>query len=236
MVDHPAPDPGEARKRILDAVPLLDGLGLREAVVSFASARGIDAVVAEVMVPVLHEVGEGWDAGRLGVVHEHFASNTFRGVLGELRSTGTSSPGRSVVLACPPDELHDLPLELFGSMLHRRSWRVVTLGADTPMTALIDAVHTLRAEACVVAGVRADVFEPHLRAFTSLASVVPVFLGGAGALALDRPVPDCTVLPPDLVRAARAVDAIRPRAVPQIRSRSALAPQRAMEAAEPAIR
>ncbi|MGL4743253.1 MAG: cobalamin B12-binding domain-containing protein [Dermatophilaceae bacterium] len=201
MVDHPAPDPGEARMRILDAMSPLDGLKVREAVVSFVSAWGIDAVVAEVMVPVLHEVGEGWNAGRLGVVHEHFVSNTFRGVLGELRSAGTSSLGRSVVLACPPDELHDLPLELFGAMLHRRSWRVVALGADTPMTALIDAVHTLRAEACVVAGVRSDVFEPHLRALTNLASVVPMSRWGwsprarpAGARlhsAAARPRPGC---------------------------------------------
>ena len=95
-------------------------------------------------MPVLKQVGDAWESGELGVLHEHFVSSSFRGVLGELRMPVQGDQVRTVVLACPPRELHDLPLELFGAMLHARWWRVVSLGANTPMTAVGDAVRFLR--------------------------------------------------------------------------------------------
>ncbi|MGL5866070.1 MAG: cobalamin B12-binding domain-containing protein [Dermatophilaceae bacterium] len=206
MSDGRAPGPQQVCTRVLDAVSALDGGEVREALVSFASDWGVDAVVVEVMIPVLRAVGEAWSTGRLGVVHEHFLSTTFQGLLGEFRPVGVGTPVRSVVLACLPGELHDLPLELFGSLLQRRSWRVVSLGADTPMEALADAVHMVRADACVVAGVRAEVFQHRVPALAHLAGDVPVFLGGAGALALGRSVPGCALLPADLARAADVLD------------------------------
>ena len=100
-----------------------------------ALVSGVDDTVTRVIMPVLREVGDGWESGELGVLHEHFVSSSFRGVLGELRMPVQAELARTVILACPPRELHDLPLELFGAMLHARGWRVVSLGANTPMTA-----------------------------------------------------------------------------------------------------
>jgi hypothetical protein len=112
------------------------------------------------------------------------------------------------VLACPPRELHDLPLELFGAMLHARWWRVVSLGANTPMTATAEAVRFLDADACVLAGVRRSAFESRVPALTRLSQRVPVFLAGEGAHALSAAPPGTTLLPRDLVAAAEVVDAV----------------------------
>ena len=131
---HPL-DPGVARRSVMAAVRELDGVGVRDALLECLLAHGVDVAVAEVVMPVLREVGEGWERGEMGVLHEHFVSSSFRGVLGEMLGPLSGQVSRTVVLACPPGELHDLPLELFGAMLHARSWRVVSLGANTPMTA-----------------------------------------------------------------------------------------------------
>ena len=146
-------------------------------------------------MPVLRDVGDGWERGELGVLHEHFVSSTFRGVLGGLRMPVQGERVRTVVLACPPRELHDLPLELFGAMLHARSWRVVGLGANTPMTAIADAVRHLDADACVIAGVRRSAFESRVSALRRLGERVPMFLAGEGALALATAPRGTTVLP-----------------------------------------
>ena len=105
-------------------------------------------------------------------------------MLGELRRPLPAQLSRTVVLACPPHERHDLPLELFGAMLHARSWRVVSLGANTPMTAVADAVRLLDADACVLAGVRRSAFESRMPSLTRLGRHAPVFLAGQGALRL----------------------------------------------------
>lgn len=201
-------DLSTTRERVMTATRELDGSTVRDLLLDALLVRGVDVTVTEVMMPVLRRVGEDWEAGRLGVVHEHFVSGAFRGVLGELRLPVNGSQARTIVLACPPHELHDLPLELFGAMMHARWWRVVSLGANTPMTAVGDAVRFLRADACVLAGVRRSSFEARVPSLTRLGRNVPVFVAGEGAYALPEPPERTTVLPRDLVEAADIVDRV----------------------------
>ena len=126
-VDH-----GAARQTVMAAVRDLDGATVRDVLLQSLLVSGVDDTVTGVIMPVLKQVGDAWETGELSVLHEHFVSSSFRGVLGELRMPVQGEQARTVVLACPPRELHDLPLELFGAMLHARGWRVVSLGANTP--------------------------------------------------------------------------------------------------------
>ncbi|GAA4403268.1 hypothetical protein GCM10023168_14610 [Fodinibacter luteus] len=199
-----------ARRRVMAAVRDLDGATVRDVLLQSLLVHGVDDTVAEVVMPVLRDVGDSWERGELGVLHEHFVSSTFRGVLGELRVPVEGEEARTVVLACPPRELHDLPLELFGAMLRARRWRVVSLGANTPMTAIAEAVRVLSADACVIAGVRRSAFESRMPSLSRLGGRVPVLLAGEGALGLPAPPPRTAVLPADLRAAADVVDAIAP--------------------------
>ena len=207
---HPA-DHDAARRTVMTAVLDLDGASVREALLQTLLVWGVDDTVTEVIMPVLKQVGDGWETGELGVLHEHFVSSAFRGVLGELRMPVQGDQVRTVVLACPPRELHDLPLELFGAMLHARWWRVVSLGANTPMTAIGEAVRLLGADACVLAGVRRSAFESRVPSLTRLSTRVPGFLAGEGASALAPAPPGTTILPRDLRMAAAVVDALAAR-------------------------
>lgn len=227
MGTDPAIDLGLARHRVMAATRDLDGATVRDVLLDALLVSGVDATVTEVMMPVLRDVGDDWEAGRLGVVHEHFVSSAFRGVLGELRLPVQGPQARTVVLACPPRELHDLPLELFGAMLHARWWRVVSLGANSPMTAIAEASRFLRADAVVLAGVRRTAFEARLPALTRLARSVPLFVAGEGAKALAERPPEVRLLPDDLVEAAGLVDAlVRPEEAADVR---------ADDGAEPAV-
>ena len=214
-MEHAPPiDLALTRAAVMDATRDLDGSTVRDLLLDCLLVRGVDATVTEVMMPVLKDVGDDWEAGLLGVVHEHFVSGAFRGVLGELRLPVEGEQARTVVLAAPPHELHDLPLELFGAMLHARWWRVVSLGANTPMSATGEAVRFLRADACVLAGVRRNAFEARLPSLARLARNVPLFVAGEGAHGLEV-IPDAvTLLPRDLLAAADLVDSVARRAEP----------------------
>ena len=235
MPTHRPPGHDATRSTVMHAVRDLDGATVRDALLQTLLTAGVDATVTEVMLPVLHEVGEQWERGELGVLHEHFVSSSFRGVLGELRMPVQGERVRTVVLACPPRELHDLPLELFGAMLHARWWRVVSLGANTPMTAVADAVRHLGADACVLAGVRRSAFESRMPSLSRLAERVPLFLAGEGALALPSAPAGTTVLPRDLRVAAGLVDAVPPVAAAAPRSTSRSGTRATGERNEPAL-
>jgi methanogenic corrinoid protein MtbC1 len=208
MHEHEPIDHAAARGTVMGAVRDLDGGTVRDVLLQSLLGSGVDDTVTEVVIPVLREVGDRWQSGELGVLHEHFVSSSFRGVLGELRMPVQGKQMRTVVLACPPHELHDLPLELFGAMLHARRWRVVSLGANTPMTAIGQAVRFLNADACVLAGVRRSAFESRMPSLSRLGARLPLFLAGEGAATLPRTPPRTTVLPRDLRRAADLLNAL----------------------------
>ena len=208
MHEHERIDHAAARGTVMGAVRDLDGGTVRDVLLQSLLDSGVDDTVTEVVIPVLREVGDRWQSGELGVLHEHFVSSSFRGVLGELRMPVQGKQMRTVVLACPPHELHDLPLELFGAMLHARRWRVVSLGANTPMTAIGQAVRFLNADACVLAGVRRSAFESRMPSLSRLGARMPLFLAGEGAVTLPRTPPHTTVLPRDLRRAADLLNAL----------------------------
>jgi methanogenic corrinoid protein MtbC1 len=207
VVDHDA-----ARATVMVAVRDLDGDAVRQLLARTIRSAGVDFTVTQVMVPALRQIGDAWASGELSVMHEHFASNTFRGVLGHVRARSPGRAHRAVVLACPPGELHDLPLELFGALLRARGWRVVTLGANTPLGAIQEAVRLVRADACVLASVRQSVFESQALMLAELAAgtKIPVFLAGQGAIRLSAAPRGTTILLGDMRRAAELVHALPP--------------------------
>jgi methanogenic corrinoid protein MtbC1 len=206
VVDHDA-----ARATVMAAVRDLDGDAVRQLLVRTIRNAGVDYTVTQVMVPALRQIGDAWASGELSVMLEHFASNTFHGVLAHVRAR---SPGhaRVVVLACPPDELHDLPLELFGALLRARGWRVVTLGANTPLGATQEAVRLLHADTCVLASVRQSTFETQALTLVQLAAgtKIPVLLAGQGAIRLPAAPHGTTILRGDMRQAAELVHALPP--------------------------
>ena len=108
------------------------------------SDLSLTAVLRDVVLPYLTELGERWERGTASVAQEHFATNVIRGRLAGLARGWGNGHGPRAVLACPPGELHDLALMVFGIVLHRSGWRIDYLGMDTPLAELtrtVDARH-----------------------------------------------------------------------------------------------
>ncbi|HSP71764.1 MAG TPA: cobalamin B12-binding domain-containing protein [Gaiellaceae bacterium] len=195
-----AAPPAEAlRAALLD----FDELGAQRALDVLLAAFSSETVVVDVVLPLLREIGEGWQEGSVSVAQEHFASQLLRGrLLGLARGWGVGS-GPLALLACPPGERHDIGLIAFGLALRGRGWRIVFLGADTPLDTIAAEADRLGARLVVLAlmaeptGGRAQL--------TALARRVPLALGGTGATeALARMV-GAEQLDDDPVAAADAV-------------------------------
>ena len=50
----------------------------------------IDALLSEVVVPYLHDIGERWERDKVSIAQEHFASNLLRGRLLASRAGGVA--------------------------------------------------------------------------------------------------------------------------------------------------
>jgi methanogenic corrinoid protein MtbC1 len=114
-----------------------------------------------VIVPYLHELGERWERGEVSIEQEHFASTLLRGrLLGLPRSWG-QGVGPVAVLACAPGEQHDLGLIAFGLALRARGWRIVYLGADTPIASNADTVRSCDPTFVIVSAVNPRAIRRH---------------------------------------------------------------------------
>jgi MerR family transcriptional regulator, light-induced transcriptional regulator len=143
----------------------------------------LPAVLRDVVLPYLADLGERWQRGTASIAMEHFASNLIRGRLAGLARGWGSGHGPQALLACPPGELHDMALMVFGIMLNRNGWRIGYLGASTPVEELARAAGTSPPDLIVLAATVPENLEPLRSELASLAGRVPLALAGAGATA-----------------------------------------------------
>ena len=92
----------------------------------------LPTVLRDVILPYLADLGERWQRGTASIAAEHFASNLIRGRLAGLARGWGSGHGPLALLACPPGELHDIPLMIFGIAFNRTGWRIGYLGPGRP--------------------------------------------------------------------------------------------------------
>ena len=143
----------------------------------------LPAVLRDVVLPYLADLGERWQRGTASIAVEHFASNLIRGRLAGLARGWGSGHGPQALLACPPGELHDMALMVFGIVLNRTGWRIGYLGANTPVGELARAAGTSRPDLIVLAATVPENLEPLRSELASLAGRVPLALAGAGVTA-----------------------------------------------------
>ena len=142
-----------------------------------------EAVLGEVVLPYLRELGDRWERGEASIAQEHFASGVVRGrLLGLARGWGQGA-GPRAVLACAPGELHDVGLVVFGVALRARGWRVTFLGADTPVETLSDVAGTLSPSLVVVTATTKARLLACSDALAALAKEFAVAVAGQGASA-----------------------------------------------------
>jgi DNA-binding transcriptional MerR regulator/methylmalonyl-CoA mutase cobalamin-binding subunit len=142
-----------------------------------------ETLMRSALLPVLHEIGELWGTGRISIAEEHFASNLIRRRLGGLARGWDNGAGPRAIIACPPDEEHDIPLLMFGIALGNRGWRITYLGQRTPAEDLLKAVDALRPQLVVLGSPRADAYNDLITPLRNLVRGVQVAIGGAGATA-----------------------------------------------------
>jgi DNA-binding transcriptional MerR regulator len=201
----PATDRGLARlaadlRRALDA---FDEPAAEAVLDRLFAEFSVETALREVLLPYLHDLGARWAVDEIGVATEHFASNVLRARLAGLARGWGQGRGPCAVLACPPGEQHDLPLLAFGIVLHRNGWRIVYLGADTPLADLGRTIEEKRPETLVLAAVDVDRFRYSIPDLAALTRRTSLRLAGAGATAAVADAVGATVLAEDPVTEAQ---------------------------------
>jgi MerR family transcriptional regulator, light-induced transcriptional regulator len=168
-------------KDLARSLDRLDEPGAQAALDRLLADFTVETVLRDALLPYLRDLGDRWECGQVSIAGEHFASNLLRGRLAGLARGWGYGHGPRAVLACPPGEQHDLPLLMFGIVLHRCGWRVDYLGASTPVAELAGTALEDGADVVVVAATVKEHFDRITDDLAQLARQVPLAMGGAGA-------------------------------------------------------
>ena len=196
--EAPAPAPGgqPAEIELLRTHRIAE---LRAVLEQGALRGGLYEFVTGTAAPLTARVGEAWARGELQVYEEHLFSEqlqaVLRGAIGRLDGAGAVP---RVLLSTLPGEQHGLGLLMAQAVFALEGAGCVSLGTQTPVRELADAV---RAEGAHIVALSASGSYPagqlkdgvaQLRA--ALPAEVELWCGGGGAARLRQPAPGVRVL------------------------------------------
>lgn len=96
-----------------------------------------ETVFHRILAPLLRQVGDAWEAGKISVAQEHYISQYVHQRFSQFFRTLHTNPALPKVIAlCPPGEHHQLGLLLFSLFLRRKGTEVLYFGSDTPFDGL----------------------------------------------------------------------------------------------------
>ncbi len=203
--DHGLATAGELSKDLRRALDTFDEPAAQAVLDRLMSDLSLTTVLREVVLPYLAELGQRWEQGTASIAQEHFASNVIHGRLAGLARGWGNGHGPLAVLACPPGELHDLALMVFGIVLNRSGWKIEYLGISTPVEELARAADARQPGLVVVAATLPETLRPLTEQLTMLARRVPLVLAGPGATPQQAAAVQARLLKDDPVTAAETI-------------------------------
>ncbi|MFL5863782.1 MAG: MerR family transcriptional regulator [Solirubrobacteraceae bacterium] len=206
-LDSPALSELDASARPLrNALARLDRARAEHALDRLLASFTFETVASEVLLPYLADVGARWRRGEATIAEEHLATHVLRARLLALTHGFGPARGHRAVLACPPQEQHDIALLILAVALERRGWRVALLGANTPVVSIVEAADLLDAD-CVVVSMTmpGDLSEIAAELKRLAASRLLLLAGPAVNPRLAQQI-EATVIPGDPIAAAAALE------------------------------
>lgn len=91
------------------------------------------SLLIDIIIPLLEEIGNLWESGKIRVTHEHFAVSVLRTFLGSLIDNNTIPPTAPKILTTTPEGfLHELGALISALYAMDFGWNAIFLGANLP--------------------------------------------------------------------------------------------------------
>ena len=165
--------------------------------VMFSKPKPLYEIYDQLVTPVMHRLGDFWEAEKLSVVEEHLASQTIRLAQDRLQAIIAIPREKIGTVLCMnlSNELHDIPLQMVGHLLEKRGFRVMFSGQMTPYLGLEEILARLSIERIYIS--ITIVQDPvstrqELQQISRMATEkrIQIFIGGQGVDRLEMELPE----------------------------------------------
>lgn len=180
----------EILNRCLEAIRSFDGPRLEAELERSSVLLSRYRLIEEVLVPLMHRVGDLWSEGDLRPAHEHLASAVVRSFAGSIHGAyAMERTAPHLICTTPPRQHHEMGALLAAATAAAEGWNVIYLGPDLPPEDIAAAAHAREARA-VALSLTHPTDDPLLaedlaRLARLLGSGIPLLVGGRAAAAYD---------------------------------------------------
>ncbi|MFH1844421.1 MAG: cobalamin-dependent protein [bacterium] len=131
----------------LEAVEKLDREGLAQTLARASVVLSGHQFRRDLLVPLLHQIGERWQQGDLRITHEHLAAATVRSFLTTFERTPRQArSGPVLIITTLSGQLHELGALLVATTATEMGWNAIYLGPDLPAEEIAAAVQQAQAQ------------------------------------------------------------------------------------------
>lgn len=171
---------------LIDAIQRFDADALDAGLVRAAVSMSRPKMIQEIIVPLVHKVGEMWEEGTLRIAHEHLVTAAVRSFFGKLtRAFDIPESAPTMIVTTPVGQLHEVGALMVEATALSEGWRVVYLGPNLPAEEIAAAVEDNNAAAVGLSIVYppddSRVSEELLKLGQYLREDVTIFVGGRAA-------------------------------------------------------
>jgi len=175
--------------KMLKAIEKFDEPALDSTYNDALSLYPVDIVNQRLTTPLLRLLGERWKKRELGIAEEHFFSVYLRNKLGtRIHHMNQRGNGPLLLLACLPGELHEIGLLFFALAAVNAGYRVLILGANTPLQQIPGVLDIKPCVGVILSGSAKParrVIDTDLPDLTDRLTM-PVFIGGETAVSYQE--------------------------------------------------
>lgn len=128
-------------QRLLQAAIDFNESAFQNVLAELDDVIGFERTIREVCYPFLQRVGMLWDTNRVIPAQEHFSTYIIQNrVISETENLAAAQSGPpEIILFCPENEHHELPLLYINYLLRKANWQVLYLGCNVKLEELQEA-------------------------------------------------------------------------------------------------
>ena len=147
---------------------------------NFAKQSSVTNFYDNILRPVMYEIGELWDKGKLDVGDEHIASNTAMRLIESIGTKPKSKSKGKTILICTPDgEYHAIPCFMIETYLSLNGYSVINLSPSAPSSSIIAKIKETNPDLILIS----ITLKEHLRSCERLVKnlkkfKIPIIVGG----------------------------------------------------------
>ncbi|MDB5206190.1 MAG: MerR family transcriptional regulator [Flavisolibacter sp.] len=128
-------------QKLLEAAIDFNEAGFLNVLNELTKTIGFEKLVTDICYPYLHRVGLLWDTNNVMPAQEHFSSYIIQSrIISETEKYSSIQTGTpEIILFCPENEYHELPLLYINYLLRKAGWKVLYLGSNIKIADLKEA-------------------------------------------------------------------------------------------------